>query len=56
MLPARPIATEKETIEFRDLMSAATYPRYTDEVLAHGLYLDMPAWAYHVFEVAIVDN
>ena len=52
MLPARPTAPEKKTVEFRDMMSPATYPRHTDEVLSHGLYLDMPAWGYHVFEVA----
>ena len=51
-----PLVTEKEMVEFRDIMSPATYSRYTAEVLAHGLYLDMPAWGYHIFEVAIVDN
>ena len=45
-----PLVTEKEMVEFRDIMSPATYSRYTAEVLAHGLYLDMPAWGYHVFE------
>ncbi len=38
---------------FKDLMSAASYERHGDELLSRGLYLDMPAWGYHVFEVSI---
>jgi hypothetical protein len=35
----------------RDLLSAAQYERSGDELVSRGLYLDMPAWSYHVFEV-----
>jgi hypothetical protein len=34
-----------------DLMSSARYEREGDELLGSGLYLDMPAWGYHVFEL-----
>ena len=33
-------------------MSSAVYDRDGDDLLARGLYLDMPAWGYHVFEVS----
>jgi hypothetical protein len=32
-------------------MSPAVFDRSGDELLARGLYLDMPGWGYHVFEV-----
>ncbi|MBI5507255.1 MAG: alpha-amylase [Deltaproteobacteria bacterium] len=35
----------------RDLMSPATYERDGDELVARGLYLDLPAWGFHVFEM-----
>lgn len=35
----------------QDMMSAASYDREGDDLLARGLYLDMPAWGYHVFEL-----
>jgi hypothetical protein len=35
----------------QDLMSAASYDREGDSLLFPGLYLDMPAWGYHVFEL-----
>ena len=38
-------------VRFADLMSPATYDRRGDDVLAHGLYLDLPPWGYHVFDV-----
>ena len=34
-----------------DLMSPARYEREGDDLISRGLYLDMPAWGYHVFEV-----
>jgi hypothetical protein len=39
------------TIRLEDLMSAASYERHGDDLVARGLYLDMPAWGYHVFEL-----
>jgi hypothetical protein len=39
------------TWRFQDKLNSVTYDRKGDDLSAHGLYLDMPAWAYHVFEV-----
>jgi hypothetical protein len=36
----------------QDRMSPAVYDRSGDELLTRGLYLDMPGWGYHVFEVS----
>jgi hypothetical protein len=35
----------------RDLLSPATYERDGDELRSRGLYLDLPPWGHHVFEV-----
>jgi hypothetical protein len=35
----------------RDLLGDAAYGRTGDELLARGLYLDLPPWGHHVFEV-----
>jgi hypothetical protein len=32
-------------------MSPAVYDRNGDDLLLPGLYLDMPPWGYHVFDV-----
>jgi hypothetical protein len=37
---------------FRDRLGPATYGRQGDDLAARGLYLDLPAWGYHVFEVS----
>jgi len=34
-----------------DRMSEASYERDGDQLLVSGLYLDLPKWGYHVFEV-----
>ena len=33
-------------------MSPAVYDRRGDDLRARGLYLDVPAWGYHVFDVS----
>ena len=33
-------------------MGPASYVRDGDNLATHGLYLDLPPWGYHVFEVA----
>ncbi len=38
-------------IRFRDRLSPAIYDRDAADLAARGLYLDMPAWGYHVFEL-----
>lgn len=42
-----------QSIEFRDLMSVALFYRNGNELLSRGLYLDIPPWGYHVFEVSV---
>ena len=34
-----------------DLMSSALYDRNGDEIISRGLFLNLPPWGYHVFEV-----
>jgi glycosidase len=38
-------------VVLRDLLSAARYERDGSDLVAHGLYLDVPAWGSHLFEV-----
>jgi hypothetical protein len=50
-----PIPSPKgKRVWFRDLMSSARYERDGTELATRGLYLDMPQWGYHVFEVEVV--
>ncbi len=39
------------TVRLKDLMGPASYDRNGDELLSRGIYLDVPAWGYHVFEL-----
>ena len=39
-----------------DRLGRAVYVRNGSDLAYHGLYLDMPAWAYHVFQVEPVDG
>jgi len=41
------------TVRLRDLMGTATYDRNGDELLARGLYIDLPPCGYHVFELTV---
>jgi hypothetical protein len=41
-------------IRFKDLMGSLTFDRDGDDLDSHGLYLDMPAWGHHVFDVTAV--
>jgi Alpha amylase, catalytic domain len=38
-------------VRLRDLMGPAVYDRNGDEIQSRGLYLDLPAWGYHIFEL-----
>jgi len=40
-----------QAMRLRNLMGPEIYERCGDDVLAQGLYLDLPAWGYNVFEV-----
>jgi hypothetical protein len=42
------------TVRLKDLMSAASYDRDGSELGSRGLFLDLPSWDYHVFDVSIV--
>lgn len=39
-----------DVIVLADTLSEARYERHGGELLERGLYLDMPAWGYHVFD------
>jgi glycosidase len=40
-----------QAVRFRDLMGSATFDRDASDVNDRGLYLDLPPWGYHVFEI-----
>ena len=42
---------EGQVWQLRDRMGTAIYERSGGGLTAQGLYLDIPAWAYHVFDV-----
>jgi len=44
------------SIRLWDLLGDAIYDRNGDDLLARGLYLDVPAWRAHVFEVSQVEG
>jgi hypothetical protein len=37
-------------------MDASRFDRERDGLDARGLYLDMPAWGYHVFDVRALEH
>lgn len=39
------------TVRLEDLMGSARFDRDGSDLASRGLYLDMPAWGYHVFEM-----
>jgi hypothetical protein len=47
------LETAGQSVRFRDLMSAALYDREGNELLSRGMYLDLPPWGYHIFELTI---
>jgi glycosidase len=48
-LPLPGLAGRK--VELCDLMGSVRYERDGEDLLTRGLYLDMPAWDYHLFEL-----
>ena len=46
-LPTSPAARCGST----DMMGPASFDRDGNELVSRGLYLDLPAWGYHVFEM-----
>jgi Alpha amylase, catalytic domain len=45
---------EVHTWRLKDTMSEAKYERPGGELVSRGLYVDLPAWGYYVFDVAAV--
>jgi hypothetical protein len=43
---------DRGRVALRDLLGDARYERDGAELAGRGLYLDLPAWGHHVFEVA----
>ena len=41
-------------VRLKDLTGPATYDRDGSELMSRGLYLDLPAWGFHIFEVTAV--
>jgi hypothetical protein len=41
------------TVRLEDLMGPVCYERDGNELQSRGLYLDVPGWGYHVFEMSI---
>ena len=39
------------TVRFQDLLSPDSYDRPGDDLLSRGLFVDIPAWGHHVFEL-----
>jgi len=48
-----PDAELDRLVQLRDLLSSAHYHRDGNELLESGLYLDIPPWSYHVFDLEI---
>ncbi len=48
------VGMEAHSWRLRDRMGDAVYERQGGELSSHGLYVDLPAWGYYVFEVAAV--
>ena len=44
------------SVRFDDLMGGVGFDRERSDLDARGLDLDMPAWGYHVFGVAALDE
>ena len=38
-------------VRLKDLMGPASYDREGSDLVSRGLYLDLPPWGYHVFEM-----
>jgi hypothetical protein len=46
----------EHVVRLQDLMSVTAYVRDGDEMLSGGLYLSMPPWSYHVFELSMLNS
>jgi hypothetical protein len=48
------VVSDRETIQFDDLVEQITYDRAGAALASQGLYVDLPAWGIHVFSVHAV--
>jgi hypothetical protein len=39
------------TVQLSDMMGTATFDRDGQDLVSRGLYLDLPPWGFHVFEM-----
>jgi hypothetical protein len=39
------------TVRMKDMMGPASFDRDGNDLISRGLYLDLPPWSYHVFEM-----
>jgi hypothetical protein len=39
------------TVRMKDIMGSANFDRDGNDLNSRGLYLDLPPWSYHVFEM-----
>jgi glycosidase len=44
---------ENQQVEISDKMSEAVYVRDGNDLISNGLFVDIPAWGYHIFEVFV---
>jgi hypothetical protein len=49
-------ALSGSTLRLEDLTGPYVYDRDGDELVSRGLYLDLPPWSFHVFEVTTIGN
>ena len=42
--------------DLRDLLGPSRYTRGGDDLLGQGLYLDLPAWGFHLFSIGTADR
>jgi hypothetical protein len=38
-------------VQLKDLLGPASYDRDGSDLVSRGLYLDVPAWSYHAFDL-----
>ena len=43
----------EKSVRFSDLMHNSLFDRDGNKLLSEGLYIDLPPWGYHIFEVGI---
>jgi len=41
-------------LRFKDLLGTSEFERPGDDLLHRGLYLDLPAWGHHLFELSVL--